>query len=316
MKKTFIIIIASLCFSIHSMGQAKKPTIMVVPATQWCKANNYIQKFDDQGSENIIPDYKLALESDFDLGYVISTINNLMQDRGYLLEDLAGAMNSAEMTAAEDGLTTSNSGAELLEDPIDKLVKAVRTDIILEVNWAVETVGPKKRIKYNLAAKDAYTNLQFAGDTGMGAPSFSADISTLLEEAVLSHMDNFTSRLQVYFDDILANGRFVTIEVGVFANGTNINLETEYNGEELIDIIDEWLDENTVSGRYNKAVSTAKTALYKQVRIPMYKPNGKAMDTEDFVKQLRSHLRNAPYGITCKVMPKGLGKAKLVIGDK
>ena len=44
--------------------------------------------------------------------------------------------------------------------------------------------------------------------------------------------------------------------------------------------------------------------------------NGKAIDTEDFVKELRKMLRKPPYNLVCKVIPHGLGRCQLIIGDK
>ena len=57
-------------------------------------------------------------------------------------------------------------------------------------------------------------------------------------------------------------------------------------------------------------------AMFSQVRIPMMNENGKAMDTEDFVKELRKMLRKPPYNLNCKVIPHGLGRCQLIIGDK
>ena len=46
MKKVFIFSIAIMLTTL-SFGQAKKPTLMVVPADNWCIANNYVDKIND-----------------------------------------------------------------------------------------------------------------------------------------------------------------------------------------------------------------------------------------------------------------------------
>lgn len=53
-------------------GQAKKPTIMVVPANVWCTHNGYTQKYNNQGTITEIPDYKKALDNDLNLVNVIT----------------------------------------------------------------------------------------------------------------------------------------------------------------------------------------------------------------------------------------------------
>lgn len=129
-------------------------------------------------------------------------------------------------------------------------------------------------------------------------------------------MDNFTSQLQTHFDNLFENGREVAIDINVFDTGQGIDLETEYGDNELIDVIEEWLEKHCVKGRFSKAEGSENFAMFNQVRIPMMNENGKAIDTEDFVKELRKVLRKPPYNLTCKVVPRGLGRCQLIIGDK
>ena len=83
MKK---ILFSLLCLAVaasQAMGQAKKPTIMVVPSDAWCNENGYVQTYDDMGISKTVSDYKAALTSDMDLKLVIAKINELMADRGF-----------------------------------------------------------------------------------------------------------------------------------------------------------------------------------------------------------------------------------------
>ena len=51
MKCKCILSVALLAvFSLSAMGQAKKPTLMVVPSDAWCKEHGYEQTFDNQGT--------------------------------------------------------------------------------------------------------------------------------------------------------------------------------------------------------------------------------------------------------------------------
>jgi hypothetical protein len=313
--KKFLILTTICLLAMSLFGQAKKPTLMVVPHDVWCNSNGYMMVFDNLGTVEKIPDYKAALQSDEDLALVMSTIGNMMADRGFPLKRLDAALKSIAQRTAEDNMTTSKSGAELAESPLDKLKKTAKADIILQLSWKVNVTGPKKSITFILDGIDAYTDKQIAGATGTGAPSFSAEIPVLLEEAVLAHMDNFCARLQTYFDDLFKNGREVTVDIKVFDGGSGIDLETEYDGMELTEIIDNWMAENTQSSRYNKSDASSNFIFFEQVRIPLYNPKGQAMDTEAFVRNLSKFLKDK-YNITSKVMTKGLGKAVLVIGEK
>lgn len=317
MKKISIIIaLFTMCIA-TAFGQAKKPKLMVVPSDAWCKQHNFTKTFDNQGTEEVIPDYQKALSTDKDLNNVISKINILMADRGFPLQDMQQSLKSINNISAEDRLLTSRtSGATIAENPLDRLRRTAKADILLEVDWTISEVGPKKTVTYNLKGLDAYSNKQVAGAQGTGAPSFSAEVPVLLEEAVQDNMDNFTAQLQAHFDDMMANGREVVIDVRVFDNGSGLTLEEEFNGTELSEIIDDWMAENTVSHRFSKADATENYINYDQVRIPLYKANGMPQDTNDFTRTLAKFLRNAPYNIPCKVINRGLGRCLIVLGEK
>lgn len=314
-KKIFAAIMMALC-CISAFGQAKKPTLMVVPSEAWCKAHGYTQKFDNQGTTEIIPDYKAAVSSDMQLNSVISKINILMADRGFPLKDLQQNLKSIATLSTEDRLITSKaSGAAITESPLDRLRRTAKADIILEIEWSVNKTGPKSSITYNLRGLDAYSDKQVAGAQGTGKGSFSAELPVLLEEAVQDHMDAFVERLQAHFDDILANGREATLDMRIFDTSA-VDFEKEYGDYELNEIIDNWLADNCVQHRFNKSDATEDMILYEQVRIPMYKANGQAQDTYGFARDLARFLKAAPYNITVKTVNRGLGRCLLVFGEK
>lgn len=303
-------------FSLSAMAQAKKPTLMVVPSEAWCKAHGYEQTFDNQGMIEEIPDYKAAVSSDQQLNAIISKINTLMADRGFPLKDLQQNLRSISNLSAEDRLISSKtSGSNIQESPLDRLRRTAKADILLEIDWMVNTVGPKSSITYNLRAIDAYSNKQVAGAQGTGKGSFSAEIPVLLEEAVQDHMDSFVERLQSHFDDLLTNGREVVLDMRVFDIGT-IDFEKMYGDLELSEVIDNWLSDNCVNHRFSKSDATESMILYEQVRIPLYKANGSAQDTYGFARELARFLGASPYNITVKTVNRGLGRCLLILGEK
>ena len=313
MKKVFIFSIAIMLTTL-SFGQAKKPTLMVVPADNWCIANNYVDKINDQGTVKDVPNYKRALQNSSECYNVITKINTLMSDRSFPLKDLSSVLKSMANNTVMDIVTTSSSGAELAESTLDLIKRNSNADIILELNWQVNTVGPKKSITYSLAAKDSYTDKQIAGAQGTGSPSFSADLPVLLEEAVVANMDNFCAQLQAHFDDMMENGREVTMEVKVLEDGSGINLASEYEGEELTDIIDDWVSDNSVNHRYNLSQGSNNFLKFEQIRIPLYQANGRPNDTRRWTRELSKFL-TTKYQISSKVDIRGLGKAVLLIGE-
>lgn len=314
MKKIILLIPACLMMAL-AFGQAKKPTIMVVPSDNWCYQNNYMMMFDNMGTDERIPDYKLAIQDNPDLINVISKINILMADRGFPLKNMETEMKNLSRNNAEASMISSRStGAELTENPIQQLRNQAKADIIMQITWKVNQTGPKRSITYNLQGLDAFTSKQVAGAQGTGAQSFSVEIPVLLEEAVMAHMDNFCDQLQRHFDDLLENGREVTINLRTFGS-SNVDFETIFGDEELLDIIDNWMADNTIQGRYSLTDSSYDYMKFEQVRIPVYTEQGQAMDTNRFARNLRSFLSRAPYNIPCRVENQGLGQALIILGE-
>lgn len=314
--KKILLSISFVLVALVCSAQAKKPELMVMPSDVWCNEKGYIISYDNQGVQEQTSDYKRAVKTDKELTNVISKIGALMADRGFPLKDLSATISGIEQREAEERLITSKTRSQIAESLLDKIRRVAKADIILSVDWTVNQSGPKKSITYNLQALDAYTNKQIAAVQGTGAPSMSAETVVLLEEAIVLNMDNFASRLQTYFDDLFANGREVTVRVRVFDNGSGIDLESEYDGMELTEIIDDWMWENTMEHRYSKVDGTENYINFSQVRIPLFRENGRAMDTETFVRNLSKYLRQAPYNLTSKVLTRGLGEAVLIIGEK
>ena len=288
---------------------------MVVPADNWCVQNNFMDKFDDQGTEVLVPNYKRVLQNSSDCYNVITKINTLMSDRNFPLKDLSAVIKSMDSNSAMNAVTTSKSGAGLAESPLDLIKRNANADILIELNWQVNTVGPKRSITYSLAAKDAYTDKQIAGTQGTGTPSFAAEMPVLLEEAVVGNMDNFCAQLQAHFDDMMENGREVALEIKVIDNGSGIDLSSEYGGDELTDIIDDWVSDNTVNHRYNRSSGSENYLKFEQVRIPLYQANGRPNDTRRWAREL-SKVLTSKYQVPNRVDIRGLGKAVIMIGEK
>lgn len=314
-RNVFLLLFASMAFL--AFAQAKKPTIMVIPDDPWCAEHGYVQEFTNQGKTNMVTDYERAVRTDMDLVNAITKVGELMTERGLNLKDLQSNIQSINQSNAEEEMTKSlTSGATLAETPYEKLLNRAKADIVIKLQWKVNTAGPRTSVTYTLRGIDAYTNKQVASATGTGAPSSYSDPALLLEEACVEKMDAFVAQLQAHFEDLLENGREVSINVRMFDNGSGISFNDEYGDSELTDVIDDWMAENTVNHRYNLSDASDYVLRFEQVRIPLYRSNGRPMDTRSFVNQLKKYLANAPYNLTSKLLTKGLGRVDLVIGEK
>lgn len=316
MKK--LLLLMSLCLiAATSFGQARKPRLMVVPSDNWCYQHGFVTEYNNQGVTEYIPDYRAALVKNPDLLPVISAINGLMADRGFPLENLESAMRSINRQSIELSAVSARDGSTVQSNELMELRRQAKADIILQLSWTVNEVGPRRSVTYTLQGLDSYTNNEVASAGGTGDPSFTVETPVLLREAAVAHMDEFCNRLQNHFDDLFANGRAVAIYINVFENARGVDLETEFDGKELREVIEDWMANNTVSGRYSLVDDNELYMQFDDVRIPVYDERGRSIAANQFARELVKFLRNAPYNITdIKLLNQGLGQVTLLLGNK
>ena len=289
----------------------KVPTLMVVPSDQWCLQNGFVTK-------DGLPDYYNAVTTSNELLQAIAQVNTLFADRGFPLKNLESQLKTLKAQAAEDAMTSSKSGADIIVSPIDQLKSVARADIWVKIGWTVNQMagGSQQSLSFVMQGLDAYSDKQVAGATGTGQAVYAsqAQLPVMLEEAILGHMNNFSDQLVSHFTNIQQNGREIVIRVRVFDDFDG-DLESDYDGEELGALIEDWISANTLRGRFNTSVATGSQMLFENVAIPLQNDKGRDLDARTWLRPLQKHLLQT-YGIESKIMSQGLGAATLVIGGK
>ena len=309
---TFILLAIGI---IPIVAQEKKPTLMILPSNNWCTQRYFTITYQDQGTTVRVPDYKLAFQEDTELGGVIGKIGAMLTDLGYSLKDCEQEIKNISVRTAEDNVTMSKtSGASLVESPLDMLKRRTKSDIIIQLGWQVNRENQGKSVTFTLEAFDAYTSKRIATATGTSEPSTDI-IPRMLERTVQSHIRNFDRQVDNYFRDLRRHGREIVLTVRCWDSWEN-DLETEYDGEELTDCIQQWMRDNTVDSSFSLTDGTENFAQFEQVRIPFFDSKGNALDARAFATSLRKYLQQEPYHITSKVLVRGLGEAIIVLGEK
>ena len=288
---------------------------MILPSDNWCVQRYFTKVFDNQGTTEKIPDYQRAFMEDSELPQVVSKVGSVLTGLGYSLKDAEMEIKSLGVKQAEDNvLTSKSSGASIVETPLDILKRRMKSDIVVQIWWNITKDSSGKIVSFTLEAFDAYTNKRIATATGNSKPTTEA-IPIALEMAVKDNVKEFDRQLDRWYDDQNKNGREIALTVRCWDSWDN-DLETEFDGEELTDCIQDWLRRNTVNGSFNLSDGTESFAQFEQVRVPLTDDNGKALDARALATALRKHLQKEPYNITSKVVVRGLGEAILILGEK
>lgn len=295
--------------------KATKPRVMVRPSEAWCTENGYMSVMDNQDMKELIPNYEVALQTNGDLTLVISKIESLMNDRDFRISNFLQAIRGAKSQAARNsGITSKSSGSNISVSFMDEINNVAKADVYFDVYWKVTKNGPKNTVSYTLSAYDTYTYNSIASTSGTGSPSFTAEIPILVEEAVMSNMDAFLAQLQGYFDDCISNGRAISLEINCFDDGEGIDMESEYEGKELREIIEDWISDNTINRSYNLVDDTESTMVFQDVRIPLYDERERPLNAGSYSRGLRKRLES--LGIPVKQGSSTLGRCQLIIGNK
>jgi hypothetical protein len=306
----------ALLLPILVFAQSKKPTLMILPSDNWCEQRFFMTEFDNQGTKQKVPNYKQVFQEDTEIGQVISKIGSLMIDRGFPLKDAEQELKAIEARSAEDNMTTSSSsGSSISESPLDRLKNKAKSDIIIQIWWKVTKTDNGKVVSFILEAFDSYTSKRIASSSGNGMPNNTDIAPVLLQNAILANIDPFVTQLQSHFDDMSSNGREVLLTIKKW-NNWDKDLESEVNGEEVIEHINAWLQKNTIKGKFNMSDATENIAKFEQVRIPLYDENNNPIDARQFGRGLQKFLKSEPFNFEVKLMTRGLGEAILVLGEK
>lgn len=291
------------------------PTIMFLPDKQWCNENGYVIRSERNGKTRVTENYDEAFLN-ADLKNVITTLNGLIQagdDLNNKIEPKTYGESSEldDEEEAEEELFEGD-GFDLKMTPYEAALQKLRPDIIIKLGWNVNKSGFNYMCDYRLEAIDSYSGKSIAVVTAT-TPQVKAvvPLSACLKNAATEHMSNFKSKLLEHFDGVQENGREITLRIGI-TSGSDATMDTDYNGEELSQIIHNWLHDNTVNHAFSERGVSKNKASYEQIRIPLKDSQGKVYQAKQFVDDLKKHIKSKT-GLRAENATKGLGSGRLYI---
>lgn len=315
MKNIFLLLMTLL--STLSFGQSvKKTSFMVMPHDKFMVQNGYAKAMEMEGEEFYQFNYKKALLEDPDLLPVIGKIEGILNERGLKVVNMESKLGSISLDSAEKmALQSKSSGSSVAENAFDKLMKTAKADVLVKVDYRVVQSGPKKSVSIMIQGVDSFTNQPVATITDPGSTaSFESSVPVLLEEAVLKKIDTFLDQIETHAQDTFDNGRKVKLFVERWDNWP-YDFESEYQGKELREVIEDWMRVHTVKGNFE--MESGENSVVFDARIPVFDASGNAITATHFIRDLSRFLRATPFGIENKLIDKyGLGKSKIILGEK
>ena len=330
LKRSSLLIILSglLLAPLSALSQKKKqPTIMVMPADQWCVEQGYYSTYEDpqSGKTQKVMQYKKAFQEDEEISLVISKIAEMFGERGFPLRDMEQKMKQIDQDQALDQAEGGGRGSK--KTLKQKILNQAKADIILYMNWDLQKDGPYKQITFQIDAIDPYIAENVGNVSGTG-PKNTGNVNKLLEESVLEHVTNLQSQMQDYFDDLNENGRKVRMRLKV-ASGSQYDLTDHCSSKEKFafgQIFEDAVTFEAVNKAYRVGSKTNTQVAFDMIRIPMFYQRETAfgtsevaMNASDFAKKVSEKVIENCQKLSMDqidITGIGLGEASITITPK
>ena len=314
--KIFLFILGLICFSLQGQQALRKPSFMLLPSESWCY-DNKLMLTDESGGSNC--DYKRAFQENPNMELLLSRISSFFQDRfngKFLIKSYTGGKKTQESRNVRAGLSNSSGETAKSNEDTDFIKNQIDTDVKLELSYWFVKEGPKNSLKFKLDAIDNYSQETVASISKMGGIStYDNDYARLIEEELNNNMDNFFARLDQYFEEVQTNGLKVSYDFSMMEKSDQ-NFETEFNGDELTTIIEDWFTANAVRGAFRLESSSDQELKFTEVRVPVMDENGRAMSADYFAKKIKKHFEAAPYNFKITIQRSGLGYSRIKFSKK
>lgn len=267
--KRNILFLLSLLFSSFVFAQVNtvQPSIMVVP-------------FVPEGA-----DIRKSLDVSNDKRQVIAQISGAFADKGFATKDFYANFKSVSNNAAfEDDSQT---------DLKSQIIASSGADIFVEADISINRQNDGNSVRVVLKACEASTAKVLASKIGDSGRFYTTDIGKLGAKAVEKAMEVFLTTMQQSFNDIVVNGRSIVVNVS-FNEMSDYDTTSEVgdSGDELRDVLEEWMEKNSYKNYYHIQGTTAKKMIFDDIRIPLKDENGNNYNINKFSRSLANFFKS------------------------
>jgi hypothetical protein len=314
MKKLIAIATLLCSMSVSTFAQdAEMPNIIVFPSDVWMKDNGFRESVTRDGVTKYLYKYANAFANNREIGRAITAIQKVFADRNFRHEDLQQLLSNIDEDAAMDmAFDADGEGSEM--GVAEQLMDETKPDIRVNMDYAVEQVGPRKNISWELKAVDAYCNNQVASVQG-NIKMTTDPIDLAMRKAVAGNCDDFCQQIINYFLDLRDNGRKITVVFKV-AKGSDIDFrKTKVGATPMFMWISKWMKQHAVNNAGGSGSPSAHKYQLKNVRIPFYDESGLATNAQEWAFALLEEF-TAQTGQSIYPQRGSLGSVYLSVGGE
>ena len=243
----------------ESLGNTLKPTMMIFPAKEWCRAMGYVD-----GSNN--PDYEKALQNS-DLRDMITLFEGFMAENGYPIHNLRQSLDNFAENQAFKMANDMVEGNEKAESAFDILLSAFKPDLIIQFEPRKKSYAGQQYYEFALNVYDVFGQNQ-CSNLAQGTPvSGSAQQVNQLKEAIQNVRDKFFNQINATFARQMEAGRQIEIVLDR-RDMCEVRYDDMVNGYRLSETVTDWVQNYAMEGKEFSKQITPNVITLKAVYIP------------------------------------------------
>ena len=231
-------------------------------------------------------DIRKSLDVSNDKRQVIAQISGAFADKGFATKDFYANFKSVSQNAAfEDGVQS---------DLKSQIIQNSGADIFVEADININLSNDGNSVRVVLKACEASTAKVLASKIGDSGKFYTSDIGKLGAKAVEKAMEGFLTTMQQSFDDMVINGRSIVVNIS-FSEMSDYDTTSEVgtSGDELRDLLEDWMEQNAYKNYYHIQGTTAKKMIFDEVRIPLKDPaTGNNYNINKFARAFANFFKN------------------------
>lgn len=231
--------------------------------------------------------YQAILENDYDLRIAVSAVQKGFEQSGIKTVDLQARLDRAKRNAQyEENAGTADSNDK-------QLLESSGADVYVVVDMLKDVTSSDARVSLIMKAYETASGTIWASKEGWTKRFRTQDTDILCSYAVNDNLPDFLSQI------IDNYSRPTRASLQISLSGTSMNtINDAYadNDMRVMDMIQNWLDENAYEGEYHLQGVVDEKAIFDYVIIPMQDENGYKMTPDKFIAGMRRHLeKNGIY---------------------
>lgn len=230
-------------------------------------------------------DVRAILDHNQMLSYAVSKMTSEFSSRGYKTKDFLAQLKRAKRN---DVLTAGSQS-----DAVAKMIQNMGADIIVTAKvMATTDASRRSEVSLELSAIEFQTAGTLSSATYQSGKYVTTDTIKLTDYALKKVKDEFFTKLQASFNNMVKNGREMAVQMVLSKSVTDWDFDQPLpdGSAAFKTVLEDWLQANALNGVYDMSRSNDKV-IDLSVQVPIWdEAQGRAYTISRFSTELKNFL--------------------------